>query len=132
MLERRGKHRFFRTEVLFAILDGRDGCCCVQRLAISGQPGTEPPSQPNKMMLVTVFGSEVLMGPDLLKLSSSVIVLSGFVLQGLSFTAIIKSPVQYSKTFDSGNDVLFWIARVADVAADLFLCELVKSAVASE
>lgn len=80
MLEQLEKDRFLKTNFSLTIVDGPHRPFCIRKLAASEQPGTEWALRPVRMTLIAAPGSEILTDHVLLKLSSSVNVLSGLVL----------------------------------------------------
>lgn len=64
-------------------------------------------------------GFEVYTVPEVVKRSSSASLLSGLFIRDKSVTAVIKSLVQYSKTFGLRYNVSFQEALVIDIARDL-------------
>lgn len=81
------------------------------------------------MTFTTASGWEVLGNHTLLILGSSANVLSGLVLRELSFTAIMRSPVEYSKILDSSHKVSFQETHIIIVADEQVSCGLVQGAV---
>lgn len=119
MLEKVGKDVFLKTYFLLAIFGGGHPRSRTAKLATSGQPGAEGAFRHICMTFTEVPGSEVLTDHELLRLSSSAIVLFELVLGHLSLTAVMKSLVQYSENFDSSHNVSFQEARKIDVAKNL-------------
>lgn len=75
MLEQRMAELFEKEDLSPAIVDGRHRRSCLEKLAESGEPGTECASQPTCMTLIKAPGSEVVTVHNLLKLSWSANVL---------------------------------------------------------
>lgn len=107
MLEEPGKERFLKSDLSLAIADGRHRLPCIRKLSTSKQPGTKWALRTIRMTLITAPSSEVLSEHELLKLSSFTNVLFGFVLRGLSLTAILELPIQYSKIFELSYNASF-------------------------
>lgn len=79
-LKQRGKDGFIKTDFLLAIADGYRRHSCVQRLATSGQPGTNWALRSIEITLIAAPGSEALRDHELLGVRTSANVLSGPVL----------------------------------------------------
>lgn len=90
MLEHRGKERFFQDRFSLAAVNGRHCPSCFQKLTKPGQPGTEGALRPTLMTLIRAPGFQFLIGHELMKLTSSVIVVSGLVLWDTTVMAVMK------------------------------------------
>lgn len=127
-------HKFRSTEFLLkksfsrAVFDGRHCRSLIEKLAESGESGTEWTLQSAQMILSKAICFQVLTDYELLRLSWSARVLSGLVLRDTSLISIIKSLVQYSEMFDSGYDVSLYEAWIAAISKDLVSCVRIQGA----
>lgn len=78
------------------------------------------------MTLIAASGSEVLTDHKPLNLGSSANVLLALVFRDLSFTAVMKCLVQYSKPFDLGYSFSFGETGRNDVPTDRFRADSSK------
>lgn len=122
---------FLKDSFLRAVVDGCHRRLCIPKRAASRQPVTEWASHLNQMKLnkVTDFGLHA--DRELIRLRSSVSMLSELVPREARAQTIIKSLVQYRKTFDVSYHVCFQEARVAEIARAPASGRLIQGAVES-
>lgn len=103
---------------MLAIADGRHIHPCSQKLADSVEPRTEWALQSNRVNLIGAPGSQPPTGHELLKVSRLANVMMGLVMGDTSLVAVIRSLVQYGKTFELSYDASFDEACISNVCKD--------------
>lgn len=104
MLEHLGKEGFLKKKFSLAVWEGLHLRSCIQKLAMSRQPGTKWAPQPIPMTLIRAPESEVLTDYEIIKLTSFANVFSGLVLRHTDVSKLTKSLVRYSKTLTQATE----------------------------
>lgn len=118
-LEHRGNDRFFKDKFPLTAVHGRHGRSRIQKLARSEQYGSARALQPSYLTLLRARDYDVRTDHELLELRGLAKMLLRLVFRNKSFTAVIRSLIQYSNTFHSTCDIFFQKARVADIGKGL-------------
>lgn len=130
VLEHCVEEHFVMASFVLVVVDGPHRLLCIRELTMSKQAGTGYILQLTRMAVIRASEFEVLTGHEHITLISSTKLLSELVFQQIMVSVIIRSLVQYHKTFRSIYDSVFQKVRVPDIGRGLlsfcFICGAIE------